>query len=330
MKSSILGLLFLFVVCVSLPFLFKFAEGMTYRTDDVDPKTQAGYSRKMDPEEDIYTVEEDLDSKFFDTIHSGSYYADDGEDERKYLSGKHNIRAAEPSNSETRTAQDVMNRRAANEVDTDSDVKAVQDRYKDRESERESDRRSERRSDRRSERESSRSDRDAERISDRESSRSDRSSQGPMTTQEQIEENRRLTKELKDKLTPEAFTNPLKQIQDMMDQLKPKEGFVDRFKRSVFDLSNNVWDISNNYNLYNKQGVLNTGRYVSYADLDTLEKEYEELEDKCSKMSTSIICSLSLFSRLRATKMFHIGSVLHTGKRVKDSQGSHRLGGRVT
>ena len=93
MKSPILVLLFLLVVCVSLPFLFTFAEGMTNKAyqdilDKVDPKKQSDYSRTMDPEDDIPTAGEDLDPKFFDTIHTGSYYEDDGEDESKY----HNCR----------------------------------------------------------------------------------------------------------------------------------------------------------------------------------------------------------------------------------------------
>ena len=93
MKPSILLLILLFVICVLLPTIVKVSEGMrTWK--DAEGNTQYQYTNdidsiaksiKMDPDEDIVTHDSDLPSDFFDKVRTGPYYADDGEDESKYI-----------------------------------------------------------------------------------------------------------------------------------------------------------------------------------------------------------------------------------------------------
>ena len=127
MKGSVIVLLFLLVVCVSLPFLFTWVEGLEYSTEVLD---NAGYSTRMDPNYDIPTKDEDLDSNYFKTIQSGAYYNNndgtgpDGKNENdaRYLSGKHVFKAADVVTKNTRTSQDVMNKKVAQSVKTIEDA----------------------------------------------------------------------------------------------------------------------------------------------------------------------------------------------------------------
>jgi hypothetical protein len=100
MKKSVFPLILLLVVCFSLPLLLKLSEGMTTWTDpsgnthyeysnDLDSLAK---SKTMDPTEDIATPNSNLPSNFFDSVHTGSYYADDGEDESKYIMHSKNFK----------------------------------------------------------------------------------------------------------------------------------------------------------------------------------------------------------------------------------------------
>jgi hypothetical protein len=141
MKVSLIGLLFLLVVCIALPFLFTWVEGLEYSTKELD---EAGYSRTMDPAEDIVTLKEtgmkgkniqNLPDNFFDSVRQGPYYSmDDGigsdgkeEDDSKYLSGKHKI--VDATGTPT-TYSSRYNRLAGQNIDTAEDITALQERYK--------------------------------------------------------------------------------------------------------------------------------------------------------------------------------------------------------
>lgn len=127
MKGSVIVLLFLLVVCVSLPFLFTWVEGLEYSTEVLD---NAGYSTRMDPNYDIPTQDEDLDPNYFNTIQSGAYYNNndgigpDGKNENdaRYLSGKHVFKDADAVTRNTKTSQDVMNKKVAQSVKTIEDA----------------------------------------------------------------------------------------------------------------------------------------------------------------------------------------------------------------
>ncbi len=133
MKGSVIVLLFLLVLCIALPFLFTWVEGMEYSTKQLDA---AGYSTQMDPTYDIPTPEEDLKSDFFDTIRTGPYYTNmdgtgpDGKNENdsKYLSGKHVFKPADAVTRTTRTSQDVMDKRVSDNVKTYDDALAATER----------------------------------------------------------------------------------------------------------------------------------------------------------------------------------------------------------
>lgn len=127
MKGSVIVLLFLLVVCVSLPFLFTWVEGLEYSTKELD---NAGYSTRMDPTYDIPTKDEDLDPDYFKTIQSGAYYTNndgtgpDGKNENdaRYLSGKHVFKDADAVTQNTKGSQDVMNKKVAQSVKTIEDA----------------------------------------------------------------------------------------------------------------------------------------------------------------------------------------------------------------
>lgn len=127
MKGSVIVLLFLLVVCVSLPFLFTWVEGLEYSTEVLD---NAGYSTRMDPNYDIPTKDEDLDPDYFKTIQSGAYYNNndgtgpDGKNENdaRYLSGKHVFKDADSVTQNTKSSQDVMDKKVAQNVKTIEDA----------------------------------------------------------------------------------------------------------------------------------------------------------------------------------------------------------------
>jgi GTP:adenosylcobinamide-phosphate guanylyltransferase len=84
----------------------------------------------MDPTYDIPTKDEDLDSNYFNTIQSGAYYTNpdgtgpDGKNENdaRYLSGKHVFKDADMVTKNTKSSQDVMNKKIAQNVKTIEDA----------------------------------------------------------------------------------------------------------------------------------------------------------------------------------------------------------------
>jgi hypothetical protein len=64
--------------------------------NDLDSLTK---SKTMDPSEDIATPDSNLPSNFFDSVHTGPYYADDGEDESKYIAHSKDFKGYRDANN---------------------------------------------------------------------------------------------------------------------------------------------------------------------------------------------------------------------------------------
>ena len=251
MKRSLLPLILLFLICILLPMIFRLSEGMTV-TKDADGKEKYDYtnnldtenkSTTMDPNEDIDTQGSQLPSNFFDSVRTGPYYKDDGEDESKYISRSKNFKGytdsdGKPVGENSNNVVDAANvgyynsGAPKNKSGTGSSSSG----------------------------------------SSGSSSSGSRTSSSPKTNVEQIEENIGII---------QKFINLFKQN---------TETFV---TRRVRDTSDNPYDISANYELYNEEGALKMGKHdaTDYGTLlSNLEKEYRELDAKFKNSNSPIKC----------------------------------------
>ena len=303
MKRSLLPLILLFLICILLPIIFRLSEGMTV-TKDADGNTKYDYtnnldtenkSTTMDPNEDIDTQGSQLPSNFFDSVRTGPYYKDDGEDESKYISRSKNFKGytdsqGKPVGENSNNVVDAANvgyynsgapKNTSGTGSSSSGSGSSSSGSTGSSSSGSGSGSSGSSSSGSSSSGSGSSSSGSSGSSGSGSSGSSSSGSGssgsgssssPKTNVEQIEENIGII---------QRFINLFKQN---------TETFV---TRRVTDTSNNPYDISANYELYNEQGALKMGKHdaTDYGTLLTnLEKEYKELENKFKNSNSPIKC----------------------------------------
>jgi len=292
MKRSLLLLMLLFLICIFLPIVVSFSEGMT-TTKDADGNTKYGYnndldslkkSKTMDPNEDIATVDTNLSDDFFDSVHIGPYYKDDGEDESKYISHSKYWKGTKDSNENfvKENSNNVVDAENAGYYNSGSPKKKMSDSETT--------------------------------LTQPSNANTTRHPSADTTAVQTTTSNKTLEERVDNSIgIISYFRNLFKKNTESFDNVQGATAAVtatasgtasatasgsapaanSSMTRRVTDSSNKPYDIAQDYELYNEKGDLKLGPHdnTDYGTLlDILDKEYKDLEKKYKVKNGPLKC----------------------------------------